>query len=155
MFPSRKAKLLGLGLVLTAAIVGCAAGAQSSFATNPAGFWAGLWHGLICWITFIVSLFTSRIGMYEVNNAGRLYDLGFLLGATAMLLSFPICSAFRRAWVMPKGGAGGVPELEDLIRKGIETWARRSGYTGEESESVTKRIHRKVAEELKDWEKSR
>jgi hypothetical protein len=48
-----------------------------------AGFWAGLWHGLICPITFVVSLFTPSVRIYEINNRGRLYDLGFLLGASA------------------------------------------------------------------------
>jgi len=47
----------------------------------PAGFLAGLWHGLICPITFIVSLFNPQVRIYEVKNKGSLYDLGFLLGA--------------------------------------------------------------------------
>ena len=47
---------------------------------SPAGFLAGLWHGLICPITFIVSLFTPGVRMYEQNNSGRWYDFGFLLG---------------------------------------------------------------------------
>jgi polyferredoxin len=49
---------------------------------GAAGFWAGLWHGLICPITFIVSLFNSNVRIYEVNNRGRWYDFGFILGAS-------------------------------------------------------------------------
>ena len=41
---------------------------------NGAGFWAGLWHGLISPITFIVSLFTPAVRIYEINNRGRWYD---------------------------------------------------------------------------------
>ncbi len=52
---------------------------------KPAGFWIGLWHGLICPITFIVSLFKPGVRMYETNNRGRLYDFGFLLGASSSL----------------------------------------------------------------------
>jgi hypothetical protein len=52
---------------------------------GPAGFWAGLWHGLICPFTFIVSLFTPAVRIYEVHNRGRLYDFGFLIGASASL----------------------------------------------------------------------
>jgi len=52
---------------------------------EPAGFWAGLWHGLICEITFIVSLFSPGVRIYETNNRGLLYDFGFLLGATSAL----------------------------------------------------------------------
>lgn len=51
----------------------------------PAGFWAGVWHGLICPITFIVSLFKPGVRIYETNNRGRWYDFGFLLGASSAL----------------------------------------------------------------------
>jgi len=52
---------------------------------EPAGFLAGFWHGLICPFTFIGSLFSPGVGMYEVNNNGRWYDFGFLLGASSSL----------------------------------------------------------------------
>ena len=51
--------------------------------SGPAGFWAGFWHGLICPITFIVSLFLDGVRIYEINNKGRLYEFGFVLGASA------------------------------------------------------------------------
>jgi hypothetical protein len=35
---------------------------------------------LICGITFLVSLFNPNVRSYEVNNRGRWYDFGFLLG---------------------------------------------------------------------------
>ena len=50
------------------------AGPNSQYAqagAQPAGFWAGLWHGLISPITFIVSLFHSRVRIYEVKNKGQ------------------------------------------------------------------------------------
>ena len=47
---------------------------------SPAGFWAGFWHGIIAPITFIVGLFYPNVRMYEKNNRGPLYDLGFLIG---------------------------------------------------------------------------
>jgi polyferredoxin len=49
---------------------------------TPAGFWAGLWHGLICPITFLVSLFSPNVRIYETNNRGRWYDLGFIIGVS-------------------------------------------------------------------------
>ena len=48
---------------------------------NAAGFFMGLWHGIIAPFTFIVSLFTEKINMYEVHNSGGWYDFGFVLGA--------------------------------------------------------------------------
>ena len=35
---------------------------------DPAGFWLGLWQGLISLITFLISLFTSEVNIYEVQN---------------------------------------------------------------------------------------
>ena len=63
-------------------------GPASRFAPSdamPAGFWAGLWHGLIAPITFVVGLFNPGVLMYERRNSGWRYDLGFLLGACAAL----------------------------------------------------------------------
>ena len=48
--------------------------------TEPAGFWDGLWHGIIAPITFIVSLFNPDVRIYETNNKGISYDFGFLIG---------------------------------------------------------------------------
>lgn len=64
------------------------AGSNSKYklpGASPAGFWAGLWHGLILPITFIVSIFHSGVRIYETNNRGLLYDLGFLIGAASSL----------------------------------------------------------------------
>lgn len=47
---------------------------------KPAGFWLGLWHGMIFPITFIISLFNEKVGVYEVYNVGKLYNFGFILG---------------------------------------------------------------------------
>jgi hypothetical protein len=52
---------------------------------QPAGFWAGVWHGLIVPITFIVSLFNTNVRIYERNNRGRWYDFGFIVGASASI----------------------------------------------------------------------
>jgi hypothetical protein len=69
-------------------VVGCAAGPNpvAEFpikAGNPAGFLLGFWHGLIAPFAFVVSLFNSNVGVYEINNVGHWYDFGFLLGAAA------------------------------------------------------------------------
>ncbi len=65
-----------------------AAGPNSKYrqpGAAPAGFLAGLWHGLILLITFIVSLFNMNVRIYETSNSGRWYDFGFLIGASSSL----------------------------------------------------------------------
>jgi hypothetical protein len=56
---------------------------------EPAGFWTGVWHGMIMPITFFVSLFNEGVGIYETHNAGRAYDFGFVLGASMAFGSTP------------------------------------------------------------------
>ncbi len=78
----RSAKFVNwLPFILLAAIIltSCAPG-NEKFDIDPAGFWAGLWHGFISLITFIISLFNSNVGIYEVNNSGWPYNLGFIIG---------------------------------------------------------------------------
>ena len=72
--------------VLALGLVACTAGPNSLVATpdaqgEVAGFFSGLWHGLILPFTFLGSLFTRSISVYEVHNNGGWYNLGFLLGA--------------------------------------------------------------------------
>ncbi|MFI2703761.1 hypothetical protein [Cellulosimicrobium composti] len=83
------------GLAAAALVVGgilllgaCAAGPNPD--QNPAGygFWWGLWHGVILPVSFIVSLFTDTVSIYEVDNDGNWYDVGFVLGIA--LFSGPV-----------------------------------------------------------------
>lgn len=75
------------GLVMLALLLAsCAPGANPAVGTAGdagvvAGFWQGLWHGIIAPVTFVISLFTENVSLYEVHNSGGWYDLGFVLGA--------------------------------------------------------------------------
>jgi hypothetical protein len=78
--------ILLLALTLVA---GCAAGPNSMVDTPNeegaiAGFWQGLWHGIIAPITFVISLFNSDVGMYAIHNNGGWYNAGFLFGLGAI-----------------------------------------------------------------------
>ena len=66
-------------------LAGCAAGINPTVDTpdidgESAGFWSGLWHGVISPITFIISLFSDNVNIYEVYNSGNWYDFGFMFG---------------------------------------------------------------------------
>ena len=73
-----------LGILLLA---GCAAGINPTVGVpdvdgGSAGFWKGLWHGLISCVTFVISLFTDKVNVYDVHNSGNWYDFGFMLGVS-------------------------------------------------------------------------
>jgi hypothetical protein len=73
--------LLALAVVLTACTAGANPTAQVAAEDGTlAGFWLGLWHGVIGPVAFVVSLFSDAVGVYEVHNNGAWYDLGFVLG---------------------------------------------------------------------------
>ena len=46
----------------------------------PANFWLGLWQGLIVFLSFIASWFDNNIVLYQVNNNGFWYNLGYVIG---------------------------------------------------------------------------
>lgn len=74
--------ILALALIMLA---GCAPGANELVnSANEkgivAGFWRGLWNGIIAPVTFVISLFNKNVQMYEVHNNGNWYNLGFLFG---------------------------------------------------------------------------
>jgi hypothetical protein len=84
-----KASLVVVTLALVLVMLaGCAPGPNELAGTNavkPAGFWLGLWHGIIAPVTFVISLFNKDVQMYEVHNMGGWYNLGFLLGMSIIL----------------------------------------------------------------------
>ena len=85
---------LVIGLVtLVLVLAACAAGANPALGTpaeagEVAGFWLGLWHGLISPVTFVISLFNESVSIYEVHNDGNWYDFGFVLGAGILFGGF-------------------------------------------------------------------
>ncbi len=94
--------IFGLLLVLTVLfITSCFPGTNPSqdvvneFGVN-AGFLRGLWHGFIAPFTFIVSLFTENINLYEVHNNGGWYDFGFVIGAGIIFSGSGRASSHKR-----------------------------------------------------------
>lgn len=91
-----------LALALIFLLVSCLPG-PNTMEKSPspkgkvAGFWKGLWHGLLSPVTFIISLFTKNVRFYEVHNNGNWYNFGFVLGAGLFLRGGILSSRiFRR-----------------------------------------------------------
>jgi len=80
--------LLIVLVLLVLLLAGCAATPNTlvntpNSAGKVAGFWQGLWHGIISPVTFIISLFNHNVTVFEVHNNGAWYILGFLAGVGA------------------------------------------------------------------------
>lgn len=84
---SKMISILVLTIVAALMVSACTA-APSELENEPdadgeiAGFWQGLWHGFISPFTFIISLFSENLAVYEVHNNGNWYVFGFLMGAS-------------------------------------------------------------------------
>ncbi len=82
--------LLGILFILMFIFTACAPG-PNSFEKTPdkegeiAGFFTGIWQGLIAPITFIISIFSDNVNFYETHNNGNWYNFGFVLGAGLFL----------------------------------------------------------------------
>lgn len=74
---------VGLGVLGIILLTGCATTVDIKACTtaSPSGFLDGLWHGIIAPIAFVVSLFDDTVAIYDVNNNGGWYNLGFVLGS--------------------------------------------------------------------------
>ena len=78
--------VLMIGLLLLG-VTGCTAGPNEledvpDADGEVAGFWEGLLQGFISPFTFLISLFSDSVHVYEVHNNGNWYHFGFLFGAS-------------------------------------------------------------------------
>jgi len=86
----KKSIVFSLILVSILILACCAPGPNTSEKTPDAdgkiaGFWMGLWQGLISPVTFVISIFSKSVRLYEVHNNGFWYNLGFVIGAGLFL----------------------------------------------------------------------
>lgn len=92
----RRMFLILLALTLILSLSGCVPGDGKHTQAEPAGFFWGVWHGWIAPISIIWGFFNRNIRVYETNNKGWGYDLGFYL---AILGGFGGLSTTRRTVV--------------------------------------------------------
>lgn len=80
----RAFQMAGVSVLLVLAVAACTASPDTAagHGVDDAGFWLGLWQGLIAPIAFVVSLFNHSVGIYEVHNNGAWYNFGFLVGVS-------------------------------------------------------------------------
>jgi len=74
----RKVFLILLFSLIIFSMVGCFP-THSSENESVAGFFMGIWHGWIAPVSLIAEIFDPNIRIYEPNNSGWFYDLGFYM----------------------------------------------------------------------------
>lgn len=81
----KKGLVAAIAILALVTLAGCVPGPNQLVASpdnvgHVAGFWQGLLHGFLALFTFIWSLFSDKVTMYEVHNNGAWYNFGFILG---------------------------------------------------------------------------
>ncbi len=151
MLKNKKSLGLVIGLVIILISLSCAPGNsrwnQNIEGSKPANFWAGLWHGIIVVITFIISLFRRDVGIYEVNNYGWSYNLGFILG---LMISIGGGIRYTRK---KKAKKIDWCEIEGKIREGVKAWVNESESEEKkkEWEEIGKKVEEKIKRKIKEW----
>lgn len=76
--------LVGIALFLA----GCFPGTGHFDEEQRAGFFSGIWHGWIAPISLVYGFFNEAVRIYEPQNVGWWYDLGFsiaIIGGFALV----------------------------------------------------------------------
>lgn len=132
----------------------CAAGHVRFTLEVPAGFWFGLWHGMISVISLIIHIFNESVSVYEINNTGGWYDFGFLLGVICIwgggshVTKKQRCKRERdREWDEV------CDRVEKKVVRKLKEWSEDESSTGSDTEwdEIEDKVERKVKRKIREW----
>ena len=142
---SRRNAWLGLLIILLA---GCAAGNPQFTSEAPAGFWTGIWHGMISFVTLIIGVFSDHVNVYEAHNTGGWYDLGFLVGITALWGHRTITHRCKRE--VPDAEWEEISrKVEAKLKRKIRGWAEAE--PDEDWNLVEQKAEDKLKRKVREW----
>lgn len=143
-----------LPISLLALLTACAAGNDRFSADAPAGFWYGLWHGIISFISLIIHLFNPAVSVYEVHNTGGWYDFGFLLGVCGfwgggkkVVTKSPARKARDKEW-QEVGD-----KVEKKIMRKMKEWAESEddNATDAQWDEISDKVEKKLKRKIREW----
>ena len=141
---------MSLMLLLTA----CSAGDAQFTSETPAGFWFGLWHGVISFISLIIHLFNDSVSVYELNNTGGWYDFGFLLGVICIWGggSHISCqSAANKKRDKEWEEIGG--KVETKVMRKLKEWSEDEEDSDDRAEwdEIGEKVEKKLKRKIREW----
>ena len=121
---------------------------------NPAGFWYGLWHGVIAVITLIIHIFNESVSVYEINNIGGWYDFGFLLGVILIWSggSHVNCKSAEKKQREKEWDEIG-DKVEHKVMRKLKEWAEdeENGGSVKEWEEIGEKVEKKLKRKIREW----
>jgi len=135
-------------------LAACAAGDAQFTSDTPAGFWFGLWHGVISLISLIIHLFNDNVTVYELHNTGGWYDFGFLLGVIFIWgggshVSCKSAADKRRDKEWQEVG----DKVEVKVMRKLKEWADEEESSGdrEEWDEIGDKVEKKLKRKIREW----
>lgn len=135
-------------------LASCAAGNDQFTADNLAGFWYGLWHGIISVISLFIHIFNSSVEVYESNNTGGWYDFGFLFGVICVWsggshMSCKSAADKKRDKEWEEIGN----KVEIKIMHKLKEWAKdEEGMEADEDwKEISEKAEKKLKRKIREW----
>lgn len=144
-----------LPMFLLLFITACTAGNNQFTADHPAGFWYGLWHGIIAVIALIIHLFNDSVLVYETHNSGGWYDFGFLLGVITIWsgggfhLKCKTTAQKQREQEWDEIGE----KVEAKVMRKLKEWADNEDTMGKDQEwqEIGEKVEKKLKRKIREW----
>jgi hypothetical protein len=131
-------------------LASCTAGDSQFTVESPAGFFWGLWHGVISVISLIIHLFNDNIRVYEVDNSGGWYDFGFLLGV--IMVWGGGCHASCKTKQEKEWDEIGEKVEKKVIRR-LKAWVEEEEPAGSDGEwdEIGDKVEKKLKRKIREW----
>ena len=133
-------------------LTSCAAGDAQFNSENPAGFWLGLWHGIISFISLFIHLFNENVAVYEANNTGGWYDFGFLVGVVTIWgggshVTYKSSADKKRDKEWDEIGE----KVEKKVMHKLKDWAENEEAGDDDWDEISQKVERKLKRKIREW----
>jgi len=134
-------------------LASCAAGDATFTEGDPAGFWFGLWHGIISIISLVIHIFNESVAVYESNNTGGWYDFGFLLGVISIWggSSHANCKSAAKKQ-REKEWEEISDKVEKKVMRKLRAWAEsEDNDQSGEWDDIGEKVEAKLKRRIREW----
>lgn len=132
----------------------CTAGDPQFTQDNPAGFWYGLWHGIIAVITLIIHVFNENVAVYEIHNTGGWYDFGFLMGVICIWggsshVSCKTAAEKKREKEWEEVGS----KVETKVMRKLKQWSEDEDGSDSDKDwdEISEKVEKKLKRKIREW----
>jgi hypothetical protein len=132
----------------------CTAGGDQFSQETPAGFWWGIWHGIISIISLVVHMFNENVAVYETHNTGGWYDFGFLAGVILVWGGgcHMNCKSGERKEAEKEWDEIGEKVEKKVMRK-LQEWAQDedTSVADKDWDEIGEKVEKKLKRKIREW----